>query len=486
MNMNDIQDMVVTVMGLGRLKKGSGVGAVKWLLRHGAQVVITDFRDEAELNESIDEVSRWFDEEKAKDSSRELYHPVFVLGEHREEDFTQAQMVVTNPDIPHDSPYLKLAKDAGVPVRSDVSLFFELCPYSVTGVTAARGKTFMTALAGEMCKAANPATVVAGNMRVSPLEYLDEIMVSKEPMPIVLELSSWLLESLDDGEKGPTVGLFTNIYADHLHRYNSLADYAASKKNIFAKGGANGVAVLSKDQLELAALASEAPGRVMWVSLSPLADGEEGVWVENGDVFANIGGATAPRSQPIMSASDVRMTGDDNLRNVLGAIVVAKLHGVSNERIQHVVSNFSTDDDRQEIVTDISGVLYVNDALGSTPELTLNVLRRFGERGRSIHLISGGDVTEGDLKELIKVVEMVCKSVILLPGEGSVKFENQIGTTEATQLLHAKTMEEAVKIAAETATSGDGVIFSPALGYKDPTVATKLGDTFAAAARGLK
>src|SRR3989338_8094278 len=191
MQINDIQDMIVTVMGLGRLKKGSGVGAAKWLLGHGAQVVITDFRDEAEINESIDEVMSWFDEEKTAHPDRELYHPVFVFCEHRAEDFTEAQMVVTNPDIPHDSPYLKLAKEAGVPVHSDVSLFFELCPYPVTGVTAARGKTFMTALAGEMCKAGNPATVVAGNMRVSPLEYLDDILAAKEPMPIVLELSSW-------------------------------------------------------------------------------------------------------------------------------------------------------------------------------------------------------------------------------------------------------------------------------------------------------
>ncbi len=482
MHINDIQDMVVTVMGLGRLKKGSGVGATKWLLRHGAQVVITDFRDEVELNESIEEVSRWFDEEKVKNPNHELYHPVFVLGEHREEDFTDTQMIVTNPDIPHDSPYLKLAKGAGVPVHSDVSLFFKLCPYPVTGVTAARGKTFMTALAGEMCKAANPATVVAGNMRVSPLEFLDEIMASKEPMPIILELSSWLLESLDYGEKGPAIGLFTNIYADHLHRYGSLAEYAVSKKNIFAKSAAEGVAILSKDQRELVALASEAPGRVMWVSLSPLADGEEGVFVRDGNVVARLGGS----DETVMPVSDVRMEGDDNLRNVLGAIAVAKRHSVGNERIRAVVSNFSTDDDRQEIVTDVSGVIYVNDALGSTPELTLNVLRRFGERGRSIHLISGGDVTEGDLKELINVVEMVCKSVILLPGEGSVKFENQIGHTQATQLLHAKNMEEAVKIASEASTSGDGVIFSPALGYADSAIAMRLGDAFAIAARGLK
>ena len=478
MKIEDIQDMVVTVMGLGRLKKGSGVGATKWLLRHGAQVVITDFRNENELNESIDEVMTWFDEYKAKYPTRELYHPVFVLGEHRDEDFSGVQMVVTNPDIPHDSPYLKLAKNAGVPVESDVSLFFKFCPYPVTGVTAARGKTFMTALAGELCKSTNEATVVAGNMRISPLEYLDQILESDSPMPIVLELSSWLLESLDYGEKGPTIGLFTNVYADHLHRYDSLEAYAQSKKNIFAKSGTEGVAILSKDQPELVNLGTEIPGKVMWVSLGSLSEGEEGVSVVEGNVVSD--------GEIVMAASEIHMEGDDNLRNVLGAIVVAKIHGVSNEKIKEIVSNFSTNDDRQEIVTDVSGVIYVNDALGSTPDLTLNVLRRFGERGRSIHLISGGDVTDGDLSELMKVMKMVCKSVILLPGEGSVKLENEIGKTDETQLLHAKTISDAVKMASETATSGDGVIFSPALGFTDADKASKLGDEFAEAARSLE
>lgn len=481
MEVSSIQDMVVTVMGLGRLKKGSGVGATKWLIKHGAQVVITDFRDETELNESVEEVMTWFDAFRAEDPKREIYHPVFVLGEHRDEDFTDVQMVVTNPDVALDSPWLEKARLAHVPVHSDVSLFFEFCPYPVTGVTAARGKTFMTALAGEMCKAENPATVVAGNMRVSPLEFLDEIMASSKPMPIVLELSSWLLESLEASEHGPTIGVFTNIYADHLHRYASLAEYAESKRNVFVKGGVSGMAVLSKDQPELVLLAKEALGKVMWVSLSPLLDGEEGVWIEAGNVASRMGGV----EEVVMSVSDVHLVGDDNLRNVLGAVAVAKLHGVSLDKIKEVISAFSPDDDRQEIVTDVSGVIYVNDALGSTPELTLNVLRRFGERGRSIHLISGGDVTDGNLVELIKVVKMVCKSVILLAGEGSVKFENEIGVTEATQILHAKDMAEAVKLASETATSGDGVIFSPALGYTDASVAVKLGDEFAKSARGL-
>ncbi|MBI2485269.1 UDP-N-acetylmuramoyl-L-alanine--D-glutamate ligase [Candidatus Uhrbacteria bacterium] len=477
MEVSNIQDAVVTVMGLGRLKRGSGVGATKWLIRHGAQVVITDHRTNEELRESVDEVTRWFEEYRQTLPDRELYHPIFVLGEHREEDFTDVALVITNPDVPHDSPWVKMAYAHRVPVESDVSLFFQFCPYPVIGVTGARGKTTTTALIGELLKKKNPQTIVAGNMRVSPLEYLDEILAWKEPAPIVLELSSWLLESLDHLDRGPEVGVLTNMYADHLHRYASMEAYAASKVGVFAKGGKDGIAVLNADQDQVRGLAEKAPGRVVWFSLL-LLEGKEGVCVKDGNVTS--------LNDIIMPVSNIHLEGDDNVRNVLAAIAVAKLYSVENASCAEVVKAFSSEDDRQEIVTDVSGVIYVNDALGSSAEATTNVLRRFGERGRSIHLISGGDVKEGNLDELAKVCKLVCKSVVLLPGAGSDAFEHVMGKTEEVKILRAENMPDAVVTASQAATSADAVIFSPALGYSDTSAAKQLGEAFAKAARELK
>ena len=482
MEIKDIQDAVVTVMGLGRLKKGSGVGATKWLLRHGAQVVITDFRSEDELRESIGEVMSWFESYRVQFPERDLYHPIFVLGEHRDEDFTDVDLVVINPDISHASPYVKMAHEHNIPVESDMSLFFRFCPFPVVGCTAARGKTFMTALLGEILKTRYPGVIVAGNMRVSPLEHLDDLLAMKEPVPIVLEFSSWLLESLNHLDRGPAVGVFSNIHGDHLHRYDSLQAYVDSKENILTKSGPDGVAILNRDQQELVALSERAPGKVVWVSLKPALDGEA-VFVEGGQVISTVGGISP---ETVMAVSDVHMEGEDNLHNILSAIAVAKLHGVKSDAILQVVSTFSTDDDRQEIVTDVSGVIYVNDALGSSADATTKILRRFGERGRSIHLISGGDIIGGDLSELARVIHLTCKEVILLMGAGSSQIERAVGGDKDVVIRQAVSIQDAVNMAAKDATSGYGVIFSPALGYSDESVARTLGDEFAAAARGLK
>ena len=120
----NFQDAVVTVMGLGRYKQGSGLGAAKWLIRHGAQTIITDLKDEVELEESMSLVMDWYHKYRDMYPDRTIYAPLFVLGEHRKEDFVDVDCVVQNPGVPSESEFIVAAKEKGVSIESDVSLFF--------------------------------------------------------------------------------------------------------------------------------------------------------------------------------------------------------------------------------------------------------------------------------------------------------------------------------------------------------------------------
>src|SRR3990167_2285552 len=122
-DIKNFQDATVTVMGLGRYKKGSGIGAAKWLMRHGAQLVITDLKDEEELRESVEEIMYWYSQYRAQDNSRDIYQPVFVLGKHDADNFTDVDLVVQNPGVARESEFVILAKEHGVPIESDISLF---------------------------------------------------------------------------------------------------------------------------------------------------------------------------------------------------------------------------------------------------------------------------------------------------------------------------------------------------------------------------
>ena len=81
-------------MGLGL--HGGGVAAARWLVKRGAEVTVTDLRDRKELKSSLEKLKGL----KIK----------YALGGHNEEDFKKADMVVQNPGVPYDSPYLKIAK----------------------------------------------------------------------------------------------------------------------------------------------------------------------------------------------------------------------------------------------------------------------------------------------------------------------------------------------------------------------------------------
>src|SRR3989344_748422 len=91
----------VLVMGLGL--HGGGAGAVKFLLKSGAIVTVTDLRKKGVLKSSLDKL-------------RGLNNVRFVLGRHKKEDFKNADIILKNPAVLPDSHYLKYAEELCIPI----------------------------------------------------------------------------------------------------------------------------------------------------------------------------------------------------------------------------------------------------------------------------------------------------------------------------------------------------------------------------------
>jgi UDP-N-acetylmuramoylalanine--D-glutamate ligase len=175
--MIDLRGKQALVMGLG--VHGGGLGVARFLVGQGALVTVTDLRSPELLQASLDALAGL---------------PIrYVLGEHRDEDFRAADLVIRNPGVPRESRYLQIARAAGAAIEMEMTLFFRLCPGPILGITGTKGKTTTTLLAGAMLREQYPDTVVAGNLRVSALEALPRITAGT---PVVLELSSWQLEGL--------------------------------------------------------------------------------------------------------------------------------------------------------------------------------------------------------------------------------------------------------------------------------------------------
>jgi UDP-N-acetylmuramoylalanine--D-glutamate ligase len=455
-SIQDFQDAMVTVMGLGRFKQGSGVGAAKWLMRHGAQIVITDLKSEAELKESVEEITKWHTQYKKEFADRDIYPPIFVLGEHHEDDFTNVDLVMQNPGVARESEFVQLAKQNNIHVESDVSLFFRYCPFPIYSVTGTRGKSTTTALLGEMLRTIHPKTVIAGNITRSPLEDLDWLLEEKSPVPIVLELSSWLLESLEGLGIGPQIALLTNAYKDHLDRYDSFEHYLWAKELIFKEQKSDQFALLNADQKLSDEIASRAASKkIYWFSSKTLPENKHGVFRDDDQLLWKLEGM--PR--PFAHVHDLTtLEGEHNIMNALSASLAAHFAGVSDQNIHRTLKAFVGLPGRQQIVDEIEGVVYVNDTAATSPEGVIAALKRFGNCGNII-LVAGGSSKGLKFDEMAEHVRQQCRYVVLFEGTALEDISKAIGT--GTPMVRVGSMSDAMKSAVAEAKLGDVVLLSP-------------------------
>ncbi|MCA1554919.1 MAG: UDP-N-acetylmuramoyl-L-alanine--D-glutamate ligase, partial [Chloroflexi bacterium] len=339
----------VLVMGLG--VHGGGVGVAKFLATRGACVTVTDLKTADQLRDSLKQLEGL---------------PIeYVLGEHRESDVLNSDMLVRNPGVPREHPLLQLARERGIPIEMEISLFFLLCPAPIVGITGTKGKTTTTLLTGAMLKKKDARTVVAGNLRVNALELLAQIDATT---PVVLELSSWQCEGLEPHRLSPHVACITNLHPDHLNRYKDMADYAAAKALIFVNQKADDCVVLNADQGVSREFAAQAPARVIWFSSEQRV---EGVYLSGDDIVQTAGGATTR----IASRHDVQLVGAHNFENVLAASALALAADVTPAQIQHAIRNFHGVPDRLELVRELDRVRYVNDTTATAPAAAVAALK---------------------------------------------------------------------------------------------------------------
>ncbi|MDL1898946.1 UDP-N-acetylmuramoyl-L-alanine--D-glutamate ligase, partial [Anaerolineae bacterium CFX7] len=246
----DLQNKRVLVMGLGL--HGGGLGVTRWLLKQGARVTVTDLKTADDLQPTL---------EQLREAEVE-----FVLGEHRARDFENADLIIRNPGVPRETPFLQIARERNIPVRMELGLFTELLPRGmaqVIGITGTKGKTTTTLMTGAILQRANPKTVIAGNLRVSALELLDQIDAT---VPVVLEMSSFQLEEFEELKRSPHIAALTNVYPDHLNRYRDLDEYTWAKAQIFLHQQPRDFVILNFDNAVCTRLRPKALGQTVWFS----------------------------------------------------------------------------------------------------------------------------------------------------------------------------------------------------------------------------
>jgi UDP-N-acetylmuramoylalanine--D-glutamate ligase len=417
----------VLVVGLGK----SGVASALFLKKRGARVTVSDSKPQEQLGEEIPIL---------------LDQGIIVeTGGHDERTFHGQDLIVVSPGVPVDSPALVQARSLGEPVIGEVELAAQFLPNKIVAITGSNGKTTTTTLTGEIIAAGGYSTHVGGNIGTPAVSLVD---AAQPESIIVLEVSSFQLETIQTFR--PKVAVVLNVTPDHLDRHRTFETYVDAKARIFENQQADDFAVLNADDPVCVGLAGRTRAQVFWFSRKK--EVQQGAFVRDGRIlFRDSAG-----QREIMLVSEIPLKGAHNLENVVAAVCTGAPMKCAPERIRDAVHNFKAVEHRLEYVATIRGVEYYNDSKATNVDATIKALESFPA---NIHLILGGKDKGSDYTVLNDLLRERVKRVYTI-GAAADKIESQI--KDAAEIVHAESLDNAVKQASTNAQPGDIVLLAPA------------------------
>jgi UDP-N-acetylmuramoylalanine--D-glutamate ligase len=403
----------ITLMGLGLL--GRGVGDARFLAQMGAELIVTDLKNEAELESSLA-------------SLRDFPNITFHLGAHTLEDFEGRDLIIKAAGVPLNSPFIAQARKNKIPVRMSADLFAELANIPTVGITGTRGKSTTTHMIAHILTHAGQKVLLGGNVRgVSTLSLLPSVTLDSIA---VLELDSWQLQGFGDAGLSPHVAVFTTFFPDHMNYYmQDMRAYFADKANIFVNQ-------------------TESDTLVLGEQVVPFVK-EYGYQGKIRSHVITAGAAKLPKG------TTLKVIGEHNRYNAGLAAEAARALGVEDEAIAEALATFEPIEGRLQFVREVQGVKVYNDNNSTTPDATVAALRSFGD-ARNVVLITGGSDKGLDMSAYIAEAKKHCKKILLIAGTGTDRIRSEFRDSEVYT-----DMATMVADAFAACTPGDILLLSP-------------------------
>src|ERR1700730_16310804 len=446
----DLNGKRVLVVGLGK----SGVASALFLKAHGARVTVSDTKTGDELHSEIPVL---------------LDHGITVeTGGHGERTFRGQDLIVVSPGIPLDAPALVQARTLGGSVIRELGLAARFLRGPMVAITGSNGKTTTTTLTGEIMTAGGFPALVGGNIGTPAIALAERATAESV---IVLEVSSFQLETIRSFR--PKVAVILNVTPDHQDRHRTFEAYVDAKARILENQQSADWAVLNADDPTCVAMAARTKAQVFWFSRQK--EVQQGAWVLDGNICFR----DRAQQREIMLVSEIPLKGAHNLENVLAAVCAGALMGCAPEKIRQGGRDVKAVEHRLEFVATIRGVDYYNDSKATNVDATIKALESFPA---NIHLILGGKDKGSDYSVLNDLLRQRVKRVYTI-GAAAAKIESQI---KGPEVVHAETLENAIRKASATAQAGGVVLLAPACASFDQFKNYEhRGQTFKEIVRGL-
>jgi len=423
----------VTVFGLGR----SGESAAHLLRTLGAKVTIIE--------------ERMTDEgQQARNRFLQLGVQV-LLGNVAGEGCAQAELVVVSPGVPKEHRALRNLSERGIPVIGEIELAGWLLTVPIIAVTGTNGKSTTVRLIGSILQQSGKPAFVGGNLGTPLCEAVPRADGNAgQPSYdwVVAEVSSFQLETIHRFH--PHIAVLLNVTPDHLDRHPTKEDYIAAKQRIFENQTSHDIAFINWDDPVVRSMFARATSQLYAFSLRERV--ERGLYLDQDTIRARMNDAEVS----IMKRDQLPLRGDHNVANAMVAIGVGLLCGCSIPDIVEGLQQAPTFEHALEPVREWHGIRFINDSKGTNVDATLKAIQSFRE---PLIVILGGKDKGGDFSQLAESIHGGVKHVVVI-GEAASKIQAALGLVKP--LTVAATLTEAVAQAAQAASPGDVVLFSPA------------------------
>ncbi len=423
-------DKKVLILGLSK----SGAAAARYLSHQGAECFITESKP---LQDKDRELAKELEQEGIR----------LETGTHSDEFINDSYIAVTSPGIPPKSEILTRLKEKNIPVIGEVELAYLEANAPFIAITGTNGKTTTTMLASHILSSEYNAPV-CGNIGVPPTS-----LIEKNPDFFVCETSSFQLATAPSFK--PQIACFLTFTPDHLDWHGGIENYFKAKTSLFADYKQPMYAVFSGVDEKIYEFSKNYSGE-KFIYAKELE--KNCCYIKNNAIYFK-----RTKEEEIIKLNEIALVGEHNYQNAMCAIVIAKLIGISNENIKERIMSFKPVEHRIEFTANIQGKSFYNDSKATNPEASFVAIKAF--EGKKLTLIAGGRDKNTDLTEFCKDYINKYVSTVILIGEASQRFKENMEKNGFTNIILSNSLEQAV----DTSLTLDNeiVLLSPACASYD-------------------
>ncbi len=338
----------------------------------------------------------------------------------------------------------------------DVELFClvnnsRVTPMKMLAVTGSNGKSTVVSLLAYIAKAIGVNAALAGNIGEPILDLLqsegvDDIQHSNQPETIIVELSSFQLETLSSMQA--IAASMLNLSDDHLDRHKTLANYQAIKQSIYSQAK---IAVVSReDQASNTLVVAQ---DTISFGLDKPDQGHFGLNVIDNKQVLMFG------EQSLISLDALPLAGMHNALNYMAALALGYSAGWSLSAMTENLTGFVGLAHRCQRVISTDDIQWINDSKATNVGATLAAITGLAPTllaKDKLILIAGGDGKGADFTALTTILNCDVNQLITLGKDGAEIAEL------VSDAIQVNTLTEAVDQAKKIAEPGDMVLLSPA------------------------